>query len=426
MSIDRTVGAELESGERARASVSDLGERQAFRFGRRALLLDLAVWSVAALFFATFRIVGSATPVTPRTAAELAVFCFLTSYSWAALTPFVFWAAHRWRIDHPRWALHTLVLIALGFALSALAILFGDVIQMYVLGNRPVGGWNPSLTDVVLRRWYIGEFMTYSVVLAAGLAWDYFARYRERLEETIRLAARNARMEAAAARLEADSAQLQRQLAEARIELLRSQLNPHFLFNTLNGVAALIDDDPRGVRRMLALLSELMHSALQPPAEAEVPLADELRLAERYLELLEIRYQGRLETLVSADPDSMDALVPSSILQPIVENAVKHGVGKAGGYGRIEVRARRVEESLVVDVYDSGPVQSHDRDPEASLEPAGWGIGLRYTRARLEELYGSWQGFELRPVEGGGTVAEIVLPYHTRAELRQAEESTVA
>jgi two-component system, LytTR family, sensor kinase len=206
---------------------------------------------------------------------------------------------------------------------------------------------------------------------------------------------------------------------QARLQALRYQLNPHFLFNTLNAVSGLMDEDPRGVRRMIARLSELLRHTLQEAPDEEIPVHEELAVLRHYLEIVEIRYQGRLRTSVIADPDAEEALVPSLILQPLAENAMMHGVAKAGGYGRIDVRARRVGDELVLTVKDTGRgdgEESSDSPPKT----AGSGIGLRHTRERLEALYGTDQRFELRPVPGGGMIAEIALPFHTRADLRAA------
>jgi LytS/YehU family sensor histidine kinase len=247
----------------------------------------------------------------------------------------------------------------------------------------------------------------------------FHAREREAalLEaQASQLQAERAELRAQAAQLQAQGAELEAQLAEARLTVLRARLNPHFLFNTLNAVSALVAKNPRGVRDMIALLSELLRHALAESKEQEIPLRDELRLLKLYLEILEIRYQGQLRTVVTADPDVLDALVPNLILQPLVENAMKHGVDRAGGHGTIEVTASRLGEELVLSVRDTGPGEA----PAPSSHVIG--VGLRLTRDRLAELYGDEQRVELKPVEGGGMSARIALPYHTSDDLHVAEE----
>jgi LytS/YehU family sensor histidine kinase len=198
--------------------------------------------------------------------------------------------------------------------------------------------------------------------------------------------------------------------------MLRTRLNPHFLFNTLNAVSALVGKDPKGVRDMIALLSELLRHALAETREQEIPLHEELRLLRLYLEIVEIRYQGQLRTVVTIDPEVHEALVPNMILQPLVENAMKHGIDRAGGHGTIEVLAHRDGDDLVLTVRDSGP-------GAGAAAPHGvGGVGLRLTRERLAELYGTEQRLEVTPAPAGGMTARVVLPYHNSEDVRLAEE----
>jgi LytS/YehU family sensor histidine kinase len=268
----------------------------------------------------------------------------------------------------------------------------------------PPRGFNPLWG--VTRLFWLDDLIVYFAVLAAGIARDYFLRFRTRHEEAVHL--------------QSQAAQLQAQLAEARLSALRTQLNPHFLFNTLHAVSTLVERDPRGVRRMIARLSELLRYTLDGADEQEVPLERELTFLERYLEIMQIRFQGRLEVDTRVEPDVLDALVPTLVLQPLVENAVKHGVSKVEGAGRIAIHARRDGERVLLSVRDNGPGLPSDGAPDEE------GVGLRNTRARLAELYGPAQSLTLRAADGGGLVAEVALPYHTRADLRTAAVSVHA
>jgi LytS/YehU family sensor histidine kinase len=279
----------------------------------------------------------------------------------------------------------------------------------------------------MLMRWYVPEVFTFVAVFVAGLVSAMYRRSRARAREAARLQAQasqlqaeQAELRARTARLQAQSAELHAQLAEARLAMLRTRLNPHFLFNTLNAVSALVAKDPRGVRDMIALLSELLRHALTDTREQEIPLREELRLLRLYLEILEIRYQGQLHTVVAADGEAHDALVPNLILQPLVENAVKHAIDRAGGHGTIEVRARRAGDDLVLTVRDTGP------GDDVAAPNDGTGVGLRLTRDRLSELYGAAYRLELEPVPNdgpkAGTIARVTLPYHTSDDVRVAEE----
>jgi LytS/YehU family sensor histidine kinase len=171
--------------------------------------------------------------------------------------------------------------------------------------------FQPGLFDNIVRFEFLDDFMIYLAVLGAAIARDYFRRYQARLEETRRLSA--------------EAVRLQAQLAGARLDALRSQLNPHFLFNTLNAVGALVERDPRGVRRMIARLSDLLRYNLDESHEQEITVEREADLLRRYMDIMEVRFQGRLETSIIIDDDVRAALVPNLVLQPLVENAFKHG-----------------------------------------------------------------------------------------------------
>jgi sensor histidine kinase YesM len=254
---------------------------------------------------------------------------------------------------------------------------------------------------------WLDDLIIYFAVVAGGFARDYFGRYRARREESLRLRAE-------AVQLQAQSAQLQAQLADARLSALRTQLNPHFLFNTLNAISTLVERDPRGVRRMIARLSELLRYSLATANDQEAPLERELEFVERYLEIMQVRFEGKLEVQTDIETGVRDALVPTLLLQTLVENAVKHGIDRLKSGGRIEIGARRVGEQLVIHVRDNGP------GVDAAMRAAGEreGVGLRNTRARLGQLYGDAYRLTLEPAHDGRTVVSVTVPFHTTADLR--------
>jgi len=257
-----------------------------------------------------------------------------------------------------------------------------------------------SLANSLLTFRFIDELIIYLTVLAAGFARDYFMRFQERQAEMMHL--------------RTQAVQLQAQLAEARLQTLRMQVNPHFLFNTLHAVSSLVERDPRGVRRMIARLSELLRYTMERAGEQEVSLHEELLFLEGYLEIQQIRFQDRLEVEEDIAPDVLDALVPSLILQPLVENAIKHGVSRIEEMGRIEIKAWREDETLCLSVRDNGPgLVETSGDGERTSE----GVGLRNTRERLQSLYGTAQQLVLKSAPSGGAHAQIRLPFHTRADL---------
>jgi len=381
---------------------------------RAELLLILGFWTLMALLTAANGILDPrARGLSPVIASAPVIVAFVVSYLWAALTPFIFWLSTRFSIERANWGGRVLLLVGIGVlvAMGVEAVFAYLRLEVFDMARRRSPGWSP-LTGIT-RLFWLDDLIVYMAVLAAGFARDYFLRYRARQEEAVRL-------QAQAARLQAQAAELHAQLTEARLSALRAQLNPHFLFNTLNAVSALVARDPRGVRRMIARLSELLRYSLEGAEEQEIPLRQELAFLERYVEIMQIRFQGRLEVHTEVDADVLDALVPNLILQPLVENAIVHGASRTPGIGRVELRARRVGDDVVLSVRDNGPGPAAAGDAPTETGSPTSGVGLRNTRARLEQLYGAGQTLALRAAPGGGFIAEITLPFHTRADLRAA------
>src|SRR5438094_1108341 len=314
---------------------------QPFRLSRRELILIAAFWTfMAALTFANrlldprqlgFQVTNSSAPLA---------LAFLSAYLWALLTPLVFWLSARFLADREHRVVGTLLLLVVGVLIAVALGVIGDSVRSALLPfptRRGPRGGPPGY--FWLRPWFLNDFIIYLGVLAAGLARAYSIRYRVQREESLRVAA-----------------QLRAQLAEARLDALRMQLDPHFLFNTLHAISSLVERDPRGVRRMISRLSELLRHTIEGPSEQEISLHQELDLLRRYLEIMEVRFQGRLEITTDVQERALDALVPNLILQPIVENAIKHGVGKVEGVGRITLRGRIDGSQLVLCVENNAPL----------------------------------------------------------------------
>jgi len=239
------------------------------------------------------------------------------------------------------------------------------------------------------RHYYLGWVLTnlpwsvflYFTVLGCIYAFAYYGEARER---------------------EAQQARLSAQLAEARLGALRMQLNPHFLFNSLNAITVLVRDErSREASRMLELLSGILRQVLQSDTQQLVTLDEELRFIEKYLAIEQVRFSDRLQVKWSIDPDVRPATVPEFILQPLVENAVRHGVSKLGEQGVIEIAAKTSVNHLELSVHDNGPGYF----PNGKI-----GVGLANTRARLATLFGSAASLEVGDREDGGTVARVLLP----------------
>jgi anti-sigma regulatory factor (Ser/Thr protein kinase) len=409
---------------------------------RTELLMIFAFWTFMALVTAANRLGdgrgGGLLAGGETTSIALA---FVQSYLWALLTPPIFILVSRYGVDRSNRVSRVIMFVLIGVVIAFLVDQLMFFLQRTVVdgpGGPPGRGGGPGGRGFGLgppdgggidvfggrggrggrgpggpggpgdrgffgafrRPWILNHFVLYFAVLAAGFARDYFLRYRARLEESVRLQAETARLHA--------------QLADARLGALRAQLDPHFLFNTLHAISSLVERAPKGVRRMIARLSELLRYSLEENDEQEIPLRQELAFLDRYLEIMRIRFQGALDVVVDVDSSVQEALVPNLVLQPLVENAVKHGVSKLEGGGRIVVRARRDGDRTVMTVEDNGPGFG-DAD-----EPGEEGVGLRNTRERLEQLYGSAQRLTLREIEGGGLMAEVIVPFQTRGDLRTA------
>ena len=386
------AGVEAESEARAlgRADATDYRP-----LSRAELLLIFGFWILIGILTSANYLIeprghGPFQPLVPFAATFVT---FSNSLMWCAVTPAIIWLASRMPLERTRWPTR-LMLVVIGMLLAIVIDLATGTLREHLF--YPATPLTPDMLAMQRLRklWFVNDFIIFVAVLAAGFARNYFWRYQVRREEAVRL--------------HAQAAQLQAQLADARLSALRMQLNPHFLFNTLHAVSALVERDPRGVRRMIARLSELLRTSLDDADEPEVPLQRELTFAERYLDVIQIRFQGHLRVDMHMMTTCAMHWSPISILQPLVKNAIKHGVSKLSSGGHIEVSATREGERVIICVRDNGPEVSLDTPPSPHS------LGLRNTRARLAALYGPVQSLTLKHAVGGGLIAEVSLPYHTQ------------
>jgi two-component system, LytTR family, sensor kinase len=316
-------------------------------------------------------------------------FGFCDWYIWAALTPAVFWLARRFSFRQGRWPLRLLfhLVVSLFFAIvvvglgGVLGVLLGEVDLMPV----PYTFWEfMERVFVTKLNLYV---LVYWVLLGANHALVYYHQYHER-------------------RLEA--ARLETRLAEARLQFLKMQLDPHFLFNTLNAISALMHQDVELADRMVARLGDLLRLTLDSAGTPEVPLRQELDFIAPYLEIQKARFGSRLDVCLDIDPETEGARVPNLILQPLVENAIRHGIAPRPEGGRVEVRACRRNGTLRLEVRDDGP---------GLAEVGGFkeGVGLANTRARLRQLYGPEHRLELCNGSARGLVVTLEVPFRTGA-----------
>ncbi len=274
--------------------------------------------------------------------------------------------------------------LALGWAAVAVA---AQVALRPLLGAPTPGAW---LTYAAVR--YPGELFVYAGVAGALVARDYAAEARRREREAAALAVRAARLEAG--------------LAEARLRALGAQLHPHFLFNALNTVSAYTEREPATARRLMAELGALLRAALDHAARPEVAVREELAFLDAYLAIERARFEERLAVTVRADADALDALAPGFLLQPLVENAIKHGVAPREAGGRVEVAVRRAGDRLAVRVEDDGVGL-----PPGWTMAGGAGVGLRNVADRLEGLYPGRHRLRVGAGAGGGVRVEVELPF---------------
>jgi two-component system, LytTR family, sensor kinase len=307
-------------------------------------------------------------------------------YAWGLLTPGI--AAAERRVGRGRQIGTRLALqLPLGIVWTLLAIAM-------CLCVRPLLGltWPLSIRLFVVER-FNWDLLIYAVIAGVAIARD-FARQARDGERDVH-------------RLQLESVALQRHLAEARLQSLRSQLQPHFLFNALNTMSALTETDPKTARRLIEQLGQLLRMSLRHASTPLVTLAEELTFLDDYLAIETTRFAGRITVSVRADDDTLDALVPSFLLQPLVENAIRHGVGPRLSGGHIAVTAMRQGPQLRLRVQDDGlglrPDWMTRRDA---------GVGLRNTAGRLEQLYPGVHSLHIVPgAPGAGVEVQLDLPW---------------
>jgi two-component system LytT family sensor kinase len=343
----------------------------------RRLLLIVAGYTALGLFIA---VANSLTYMTTGSPAnwQISIERSLAEwYLWALVTPAILWLAERRPITRRtlvvNGSIHLAAMLVVGIA-KALAdqyvrrLLFGRAGYMLL----------SSLAANFLLYWAI-------VAIAHGIA--YYRTGRDR---------------------ELRASQLEARLAETRLQLLRMQLQPHFLFNTLNTISELVHEAPETADRMISRLSQLLRETLRSGDEPFVSLTRELELLDSYIDIQRTRFGDRLHVAVDAQADALTAAVPSLLLQPLVENSIRHGLARTGS-GRIEIRARRDGSNLLLQVQDDGK--------GLTTGPEREGIGLGNTRARLDTLFGSAFTLDVTNAESGGTLVSIAVPYRELEEV---------
>lgn len=353
----------------------------------KKLALILACWTAAGVFFGSrfyLTELQRGNHVDPLRVLVTWLICF---YSWAALTPAILYLLRRFPLVRGKWQRSLLIHVPASVLLSIASSSATDVLCRLI----PYTITRSPYTWDFLTLLHTEIFIYWTVVMVYYLC-NYYLRQQQRELQT--------------AQLRLKAAELESSLKQAQLDALKMQLHPHFLFNTLNTISALMVEDTQAANRVLVQLSELLRAALKNDCH-EVKLREELEFLRSYLEIEQTRYQNRLKVRIEADPATLDAKVPHLILQPLVENAIKHGIAPYDRPGVIEVSARRVNGTVELMVRDNGPGRPAGRNAELN------GIGLANTRARLEKLYGTDFRFSLENAEAGGLVVNLAIPHRT-------------
>jgi sensor histidine kinase YesM len=305
-------------------------------------------------------------------------------FLWAVVSPLVFRLTQRFRLERGRLLRNSLIHVAACIAL-ALAHRAVYLPLTWALGSVPA--YNDSFAKVFGENFFFNlpnGLLCYVTILLAG---TYYRHYREE---------------------ELEIARLRAERTQAELQALKMQLQPHFLFNTLNSISAHLGGDGKVAKAMLGRLGDFLRMTLESSGAQEVTLEEEEKFLRCYLEIQRARFSDRLSLDINIDPETKKALVPNLILQPIVENAIEHGIMARVGSGRVEIHSRREDEWLYLSVRDNGPGLQADGN---TGRKSGHKLGFPLTANRLERLYGTRQRFQLSDAPGGGLQVSVEIPF---------------
>jgi two-component system, LytTR family, sensor kinase len=353
-------------------------------------LIVLAAATFIALIYSARNLISTVSIGRPIDWVRLVGFEFMYWYVWAAFTPLIIWLASRFQLERGNWRRVALSLLLLGLLIAPAQAALETAIAFAIEFARH------GLTQDLINRWHVigrviliesfSNVIIYFLIVSGHYAYDYYRKYREK---------------------ETRSLELEGRLAQAELHNLKMQLQPHFLFNTLHTISVLMMRDTSEANRMLIRLSDLLRLSLDSVGSQEVSLKKELEFLNGYLEIEQTRFQDRLHIRLEIDPATLDAKVPNLILQPLVENSIRHGIAGLPQGGLIEIRSTLSNGELSLEVLDNGP----GLRPATGSEDLPEGVGLSNTRARLQQLYGSQHKFELLDAPGGGLLVRLVLPF---------------
>src|ERR1044072_3252896 len=358
---------------------------------RMKWLAVVAVWAVIGIIYAAPIYVEVRAAQHGHMAWRIFAWGILAWGAWAPLTPAIVWLAQKFSLVGEAWRRNLIVYVPAFLVFSTLHTAAATAVALWIqpfdnMGESPDTFWARFLPRVPGS--FGSDLLVYGAVIGVFYAINYYRKYRER--------------EFLASRLEA-------QLAQAQLDSLRMQLHPHFLFNTLNGIVGLVRDNKNTAAvNMLVGLSDLLRHTLEHSSRHEVELREEINFIKLYLSIQEMRFYDRLRSDLDIDPSTTKALVPNLILQPLTENALRHGIARTADSGLIGIRSTAQDGYLRLTVYDEGAGLPEDWQLKGSV-----GIGLANTIARLQQLYDDDHEFDIRNRPQGGVEVVIVMPFKT-------------
>ena len=351
----------------------------------RAVLI-VAAWTVLAAFLTSQMYLAYSRREIPIRWERIFLVELSYAYIWAALTPFILLLARRFPIERWNWVRSLMIHLAASLFIGFATRVLHDLMLFSLVSDT---GWKFSLSKLLMNVYFMTDYgvMLYWLILLISYSFNYQRRYREG--------------EVRATRLEA-------QLAQAQLQALKMQLHPHFLFNTLHSISALVHKNADAADKMIARLGDFLRLTLENSGAQEVSLGQELEFLKCYLEIERIRFEDRLTVQMDIEPQTLDARLPNLILQPIVENAIRHGISPRTSAGRIEIDARRLNGTLQVQVTDNGPGLASGSNTGSIVKS---GVGLANTQARLKQLYGDQHRLDLTNAAGGGLTVTLEIPF---------------
>jgi two-component system LytT family sensor kinase len=369
-------------------SAGDDSETPMLRRRWARLALIWGIWTFIGIVFTLQGYFTSYRSERPVTLTDSLYLQMTWSYLWALATPLVLYAATKLPIERNNWIRSSQLHIPISIVLSVILTALGHVL------NWLYWGWSMGKPFSFERmgRFVVANFSEgigiYLLITLTSYAFNYYSRYREGQVRTL---------------------QLEAQLSNAQLQALKMQLHPHFLFNTLHSISALLNKDTEAARRMITRLGDFLRLTLENSGSQEVTLQQEMEFLSCYLEIERIRFQNRLVTRINVAQQTLEAKVPNLILQPIVENAIRHGIAPRSTPGLIEIEAKHRNGTLRIQVRDNGPGLSDHRTSEIMFKK---GLGLANTEARLERLYGAAHLFDLSNNPDGGLIVTLEIPFH--------------